>query len=84
MAKTKEKTKDSEKKNKEKKEKNSTAWTKVDEATLVQTLIKQKLHGNWGDNNPRPVAFTKCEKALAGSEARSGGTAKNVIAIKNH
>lgn len=80
MPKIKEKNKE---KNSEKKEKTSTAWTKLDEATLVQTLIKQKLLGNWGDNNPKPVAFTECEKALVGSEARSGGTAKNVMAIKN-
>jgi hypothetical protein len=65
------------------KDKTSTKWTAAAEALLVETLIKQKLTGNWGDNNPKPVAWTACENALAGSEEASGGCPKTVVAIKS-
>jgi len=63
--------------------KGSTKWTAADEATLVETLIKEKRKANWGDNNPKPVAFTAVEVALAGSELVSGGAPKGVAAIKS-
>ena len=65
------------------KDKTSTKWTVADEALLIETLIKQKLTGNWGDNNPKPVAWTACENALVGSEEVSGGSTKTVPAIKS-
>ena len=65
------------------KEKNSTCWHAVDDAALVHMLTDQKIKGNWGDNNPKKVAWSACETALAGSEKNSGGTPKTVTAIKN-
>ncbi|KAH9988184.1 hypothetical protein BJV77DRAFT_910226, partial [Russula vinacea] len=50
---------------------------------LVRTLKQQKTSGNWGDNNPKKVAWTACETALAGSEVLSGGAPKTVVSIKN-
>jgi len=64
-------------------DKETTKWTTADEALLIQTLALEKSKGNWGDNNPKPVAFTACEVALAGSECASGGIAKGVPAIKS-
>jgi hypothetical protein len=64
-------------------EKSSTRWTSADEALLVQTLQIQKADGNWGDNNPKPTAYTACEAALSGGEKLSGGSAKSVQAIKS-
>lgn len=61
----------------------STTWRREDEATLVRTLKQQKTSGNWGDNNPKKVAWTACETALAGSEVLSGGAPKTVVSIKN-
>ena len=55
----------------------------MDEATLVETLVKERSKGNWGDNNPKLIAYTACEAALAGSEKVSGGSPKTVQAIKN-
>jgi len=34
----------------------STTWSSKDETILTKTLVKQKLAGNWGDNNPKKVA----------------------------
>ncbi len=39
-------------------------WTPEYESTLVQALIKAKHEGKWGDNNPKPVAWTACVTAL--------------------
>ena len=64
-------------------DKEKTKWTSADKALLVETLAKEKAKGNWGDNNPKPVAFTACEVALAGSESISGGIAKGIQAIKS-
>jgi hypothetical protein len=63
------------------KDKESTRWTSADEAVLVETLVKEKAKGMWGDNNPKPAAWTACEAALAGSEKVSGGGPKVVAAI---
>jgi hypothetical protein len=65
------------------KEKSATKWTVADEATLLQTLRGEKANGSWGDNNPKPSAYTACELALAGSEKVSGGGSKGVSAIKS-
>jgi hypothetical protein len=65
------------------KEKSATVWLRKDEATLIQVLKQQKALGNWGDNNPKKIAWTACELALAGSEAKSGGGRKTVVVIKN-
>ena len=59
-------------------------WSQSDEAVLLDTLADEKRDGkNWGDNNPKPAAWTKCEEALKGSEKRSGGIAKTAKAIKS-
>jgi hypothetical protein len=58
-------------------------WSRDDEAKLVQAMMRQKELGNFGDNNPRKIAWTACETALAGSEIISGGAAKNIGSIKN-
>jgi hypothetical protein len=60
-----------------------TSWHRNDEAILVQTLKEQKLLGHFGDNNPKMGVWHECEKALAGSEKRSGGAPKAFGAIKN-
>ncbi|KAH9040660.1 hypothetical protein EDB85DRAFT_1924505 [Lactarius pseudohatsudake] len=65
------------------KEKNSACWHTADDATLIHTLTDQKAKKNWGDNNPKKVAWTVCEVALAGSEKNSGGTPKTANTIKN-
>jgi hypothetical protein len=59
-----------------------TKWNRDDEVMLVQTLIKAKEDKKWGDNNPKPAAWTACAAALSGSEIRMEGIAKNVKAIK--
>jgi hypothetical protein len=64
-------------------DKEKTKWTTADEAILVETLAKERAKGHWGDNNPKPVAFTACETALAGSERISGGCPKGIQAIKS-
>lgn len=53
------------------------------DAALVHMLTDQKIKGNWGDNNPKKVAWSACKTALAGSEKNLGGTLKTVTAIKN-
>jgi hypothetical protein len=60
-----------------------TKWTTADEATLIEALLKEKRKGSWGDNNPKPSAYTAAEAALAGSEKTSGGAPKTVSAIKS-
>jgi hypothetical protein len=65
------------------KEKSATKWTTADEATLLLTLCNEKSNGSWGDNNPKPSAYTACELALAGSEKISGGGPKVLSAIKS-
>src|ERR1700677_180220 len=47
-------------------------WSEADAALLVETMTLQKAEGGWGDNNPKPIAWTACEKALARSEKESG------------
>ena len=66
------------------KDKSSTTWRREDEATLVRILKQQKASGNWGDNNPKKVAWTVCETALTGSEVMSSGAPKTLVSIKNH
>jgi hypothetical protein len=67
----------------EEKQDKTVKWSNEDEATLLQVLTDEKAKGtNWGDNNPTKEAWTVCLHALAGSEQRSGGTKKNLIAIK--
>jgi hypothetical protein len=58
-------------------------WSRYDDGVLIQTLKLQKALGNWGDNNPKKIAWTKCETVLGGSEAKSGGAHKNTASIKN-
>ncbi|KAH9022583.1 hypothetical protein EDB85DRAFT_2151721 [Lactarius pseudohatsudake] len=67
----------------EKPDKNPVKWSQADEAMLLQTLVNKKAKANWGDNNPKKVAWTVCERALADSEKKSGGTPKSTQAIKN-
>jgi hypothetical protein len=64
-------------------DKEKTKWTSADEALLIEVLTREKAKGTWGDNNPKPIAFTACETALAGSEAVSGGSVKGIQAIKS-
>jgi hypothetical protein len=68
--------------NKDEKAKTSAAWTTDDETILIETLVKQKLAGNWGDNNPKKAAWTACEVALAGTD-KPGAIPKNINTIKN-
>jgi hypothetical protein len=67
---------------KDNKGKTSTTWSSKDEAILIETLVKQKLAGNWGDNNPKKSAWMACETALAGT-GKSGTVQKSLNAIKN-
>jgi hypothetical protein len=58
-------------------------WSNDDEATLLHVLTDEKAKGtNWGDNNPTKEAWTVCMHTLVGSEQRSGGTQKTIVAIK--
>ena len=66
-----------------KSKKNVTKWGHNGEAMLVHTLAKQKAKGNWGDNNPKMLAWTACVISLAGSERASGRTPKTLQAIKS-
>ena len=65
------------------KEKTSFAWSCDDEATLVRTLKKAKEDGKWGDNNPKPTAWTACVEVLSNSKKASGGVPKGAKSIKN-
>ena len=67
---------------KDDKGKTSTAWSTRDEVILIETLVKQKLAGKWGDNNSKKVAWTACEAALAGKD-KPGVVPKNLNVIKN-
>jgi len=58
-------------------------WSEADDALLVETMTLQKAEGGWGDNNPKPIAWTACEKALAGSEKESGGARKGITVLKS-
>jgi hypothetical protein len=58
-------------------------WSRYDDGILIQTLKQEKALGHWGDNNPKKVAWTKCEAALTGSEVKSGGVHKTTTSIKN-
>ena len=64
-------------------DKKTATWTLADDTTLVHTLANQKIAGNWGDNNPKPKAWTECEKKLEGSEIRSGGLPKIGNILRN-
>jgi hypothetical protein len=57
-------------------------WTSSDEATLIATLMTEKVRTNWADNNPKPTTFAACVKALKGSEETSGGAPKGIAVIK--
>ena len=52
-------------------ESKKTKWSSADEAMLVETLAAEKANGNWGDNNPKPVAWTAVVNALRGSSKGS-------------
>ncbi|KAI9431664.1 Myb/SANT-like DNA-binding domain-containing protein [Lactarius indigo] len=67
----------------EKQDKNAVKWSQADEAMLLQTLADEKAKANWGDNNPKKIAWTACERTLMDSEKKSGGTPKTIQAIKN-
>jgi len=67
---------------KDNKGKTSTTWSFKDEIILIEILIKQKLAGNWGDNNPKKAAWTACEAALAGT-GKPGAVPKTLNALKN-
>ena len=58
-------------------------WSDADDALLVATMTTQKADSYWGDNNPKAVVWTACEKALAGSEKESGGAPKNIGVLKS-
>ncbi|KAH9063766.1 hypothetical protein EDB83DRAFT_2519925 [Lactarius deliciosus] len=58
-------------------------WSRVDEATLVRTLIEEKVKGNWNGNLPKAAAWAACQLALVDSEKKSGGGAKTIESIKN-
>jgi hypothetical protein len=58
-------------------------WSKYDDVIFIQTLKQQKALGNWGDNNPKKIAYTACEAALIGSEAKSGGGPKTEAPLRN-
>jgi hypothetical protein len=58
-------------------------WSCEVEAILIQALLKAKEERKWGDNNPKPVAWTACVAALSGSEKTNGGVPKNAKAIKS-
>ena len=64
-------------------DKKTATWTLADDTTLVHTLADQKIAGNWGDNNPKPKAWTECEKKLEGSEICSGGLPKIGNILRN-
>lgn len=55
---------------------NNASWNKDLEALLVCALQKAKDEGKWGDNNPKPAAWTDYVTKLAGSEKQSGGGSK--------
>ena len=57
-------------------QKDTNKWSDLDDVTLLQTMASEKAKGNWGDNGPKKAAYTKCKKALKGSEKISGGTPK--------
>ena len=67
---------------KDNKGKTSTTRSSKDETILIETLVKQKLAGNWGDNNPKKAAWTACEAALAGT-GKPGAVPKTLNALKN-
>jgi hypothetical protein len=58
------------------------SWSRDDEATLVHALKKAREENKWGDNNPKPAAWTFCVAQLSGSEGGSGRP-KDVKAIKS-
>ncbi len=64
------------------KDKAVSTWTHDDKAMLVHTLKMAKEKGDWGDNNPKTLAWTTCVKALSGSEKKSGGAPKVANVIK--
>ena len=64
-------------------EKGETAqWTSSNEATLTTTLVTEKVHANWADNNPKPTAFAACVKALENGEEISGAVPKGTGVVK--
>ena len=64
-------------------DKKTATWTLADDTTLVHTLANQKITGNWGDNNPKPKAWTECEKKLEGGEICLGGLLKIGNILRN-
>jgi len=68
---------------KDNKGKTSTTWSSKDETILIETLVKQKLASNWGDNNPKKAAWMACEAALAGT-GKPGAVPKTLNTLKNH
>ena len=59
-----------------------TTWSRNDKGTLVCALKKAKEDTQWGDNNPKEVAWTACVAALSSSEKVLRGVAKDSKAIK--
>ncbi|KAH8981369.1 hypothetical protein EDB86DRAFT_3087156 [Lactarius hatsudake] len=57
----------------EKQDKNPVKWSQANEAMLLHTLADEKANANWGDNNPKKVAWTACERALADSVTPPAG-----------
>ncbi|KAH9030038.1 hypothetical protein EDB85DRAFT_1891771 [Lactarius pseudohatsudake] len=45
-----------------KQDKTSAKWTQANDAMLLQTLADEKTKNNWGDNNPKNVAWTACAR----------------------
>jgi hypothetical protein len=64
------------------KDKANATWSRNDEAILVRALKKAKDDGQWGDNNPKDVAWNACVAALHGSEKVSGGAPKNAKVVR--
>jgi len=57
-------------------------WTKAGDTALIDMLTRQKVKGNWGDNNLKPKAWVVCVEALARSESESGGAPKGVTVVR--
>jgi len=69
--------------NKKDNKKTSTTWSFKVETILIKTLVKQKLAGNWGDNNPNKVAWMAYKAALA-SIGKLKAVPKTLNMLKNH
>ncbi|GLB45524.1 putative myb/SANT-like DNA-binding domain containing protein [Lyophyllum shimeji] len=59
-------------------------WSSADDATLIATLHDERAKGNQADNSWKASTWTACEKALAGSEVKSGGAHKKASGCRDH